>query len=66
MKADIIATTGNSKFNGDLPNGYLIWSQPTAAQSESDRAARKATAKKVWLKSSGAIHSVEIALVLEN
>lgn len=66
MKADIIATTGNSKFDGNLPNGYLIWSQPTAAQSESERAARKATAKKVWLKSSGAIHSVEIALILEN
>ncbi len=66
MKADIISTTGNSKFNGNLPNGYLIWSQPTSAQSESDRAARKATAKKVWLKSSGAIHSVEIAIILEN
>ena len=66
MRADIIATTGNSKFDGNLNQGYLIWSQPTAAQSESDRAARKATAKKVWLKSSGAIHSVEIAINLEN
>jgi hypothetical protein len=66
MKADIIATTGNSKFNGELPNGYLIWSQPTAAQSQAERAARKATAKKVWLKSSGAIHSIEIAITLEN
>jgi hypothetical protein len=66
MRADIIATTGNSKFDGNLTNGYLIWSQPTAAQSESDRAARKATAKKVWLKSGGAIHFVEISVTLEN
>lgn len=66
MKSDIIATTGNSNFNGNLNKGYLIWSQPTSAQSQADRAARKATAKKIWLKSSGAIHTVDISVLLEN
>lgn len=66
MTNDIRSTTGNNDFNGFLPNGYLIWSQPVAEQSLSDRNQRKATAKKVWLKSSGAIHSVEIIVNLEN
>jgi hypothetical protein len=66
MKSDIIATTGNSSFDGNLNKGYLIWSQPTSAQSQADRAARKATAKKIWLKSSGAIHFVDISILLEN
>lgn len=66
MKSDIIATTGNTSFDGNLTKGYLIWSQPSSAQSQADRAARKATAKKIWLKSSGAIHTVDISVTLEN
>jgi len=66
MKLDIILTTGNSDFDGSLNKGYLIWSQPTSEQSQADRAARKDTAKKVWLKSSGAIHEVEVDVILEN
>lgn len=66
MKADIIATTGNTSFDGNLNKGYLIWSQPTSAQSQADRVARKATAKKIWLKSSGAIHEINNVLTLEN
>jgi hypothetical protein len=66
MTSDIIATTGNTSFDGNLNKGYLIWSQPTSAQSQADRAARKATAKKLWLKSSGAIHFVDISILLEN
>ena len=66
MKNDIILTTGNNDFDGVLANGYLIWSQPIADQPQSERNARKSTAKKVWLKSSGAIHSIEVILSLEN
>ena len=66
MKNDIILTTGNQDFDGFLASGYLIWSQPIADQPLSERNARKSTAKKVWLKSSGAIHSVEVILNLEN
>ena len=66
MADNIRSVTGNQNFNGYLPNGYLIWSQPVAEQSLSARNAREATIKKVWLKSSGAIHSVEIIVNLEN
>lgn len=66
MRGDIILSTGNSKFNGVLAKAYLIWSQSTAAQSLADRDARKATAKKIWLKSSGAIHSVDLDINLES
>ncbi len=66
LKNDIIQTTGNTEFDGFLSKGYLIWSQPTALQTQSDRDERKATAKKIWLKSGGAIHSADIAIVLEN
>ena len=66
MKNDIITTTGNSNFNGVLLNGYMVYSQPSAAQSKVDRNSRKATAKKIWLKSSGAIHSADISVTLEN
>ena len=66
MKADIIATTGNTSFDGSLYNGYLVWSEASSAQSEADRNARKSTAKKIWLKSEGASHSADIAITFEN
>lgn len=66
LKADIIATTGNTEFDGYLSTGYLVWNQPVSQQSQSDRDQRKFTAKKIWLKSGGAIQSGDIAIVLEN
>jgi len=63
--ADIRQTTGNESFNGVLPTGYFVYSEPMANQDQSDRTQRKATPIKVWLKGSGAIQEVEIAAVFE-
>jgi hypothetical protein len=66
MILDIQLTTGNADFDGFLDKGYLIYSTPIAQQSQSDRNERKSPPFKVWMKGSGAIHSVEIALIFEN
>ena len=63
---DVQQTTGNLDFDGFLPKGYLIYAPPFSQQSTSDRNARKSTPFKVWLKGSGAIHFVDIALIYEN
>ena len=63
---DIQQTTGNADFDGFLPKGYLIYAAPIIQQSQSDRNARKSPPFKVWMKGSGAIHEVEIALIFEN
>jgi hypothetical protein len=62
---DIIQTTGNGSFDGVLPTGYFVYSEPMALQDQSDRTQRKATPIKVWLKGSGAIQEVDIAVVFE-
>lgn len=63
---DIQQTTGNADFDGYLTKGYLIYAPPIAQQSQSDRNERKSPPFKVWMKGSGAIHEVEIALIFEN
>ncbi|MCK5133225.1 MAG: DUF3383 family protein [Candidatus Sabulitectum sp.] len=63
---DIQQTTGNLDFDGFLTKGYLIYAPPISQQSQSDRNLRKSPPFKVWMKGSGAIHSVEIALIFEN
>ena len=63
---DIQQTTGNTDFDGFLPKGYLIYAAPIVQQSQSDRNERKSPPFKVWMKGSGAIHEVEIALIFEN
>jgi hypothetical protein len=62
---DIRQTTGNESFDGLLPTGYYVYSEPMALQDQSDRNQRKATPIKVWLKGSGAIQEVDIAVVFE-
>jgi len=66
MQLDIQETTGNLDFDGYLVDGYLIYAPGIATQSQSDRNERKSPPFKVWMKGSGAIHSVEIALTFEN
>lgn len=63
---DIRQSTGNLEFDGVLTNGYLVYHTPLAAQSQTDRDARKSPPFKIWLKGSGAIHNANIALVFEN
>jgi len=63
---DVQQTTGNLDFDGYLPKGYLIYASPIATQAQADRALRKSPPFKIWLKGSGAIHFVEIAITFEN
>ena len=60
------SVTGNEQFDGRLTRGYLIHIGRLAAQSQSDREARKAPPIKVYAKGSGAIHSADIDLTFES
>ena len=62
---DIRQTTGNGDFDGYLARGYYIYSEPIANQPQSERVQRKGPPIKVWLKGSGAIHEVDIAVLFE-
>ena len=66
MRADIIAATGADDFDGFLSTGYMAFSQPFAQQSQTDREARKGMPIKAWVKGSGKIHFVDIAINIEN
>jgi len=59
-------TTGNDEFDGFLPNGYLVYSNPISEQPQSDRNERKAPEVFVWLKGSGAIHFANLGALFEN
>lgn len=63
---DVQLSTGNSDFDGFLTTGYLIYAPGIFTMSQSDRNQRKAPPFKVWMKGSGAIHEVDIALIFEN
>ena len=63
LQADIIASTGNTSFDGVLSAGYLVWvdPSPTAADVE-NRVARY----KLWCTGSDAVHKVFGDLVFQN
>lgn len=63
---DIQQSTGNADFDGFLTTGYLVYAPGIFTQSQSDRNQRKAPPFKVWMKGSGAIQEVDIALIFEN
>lgn len=65
VSTEIINTTGDDGFDGNLHNGYLNYVGSFAAQSQSDREQRTAPPMKTWLKGSGAIHDVSIIATLE-
>ena len=62
--SDIRATTSNPSFDGNLPLGYLIDIGSLAAQSESDRAARRSPSIKVFVRGSGSIQTVGVTVDL--
>ena len=66
MAARIAAVTEVDEFNGELPNGYLIYIAPLDEQDAGERTARRAPAINVWLKGSGAVHGVDVDLTFEN
>lgn len=71
-----VAGTGNT-WNGEtfgvVPlflssisnNGYYIYQIPISQQSQADRAARKAPLFQVALKLAGAVHSVDVIVIIE-
>jgi len=63
---DVQQTTGNTDFDGYLPKGYLIFTEAIANQSTASRALREAPPTTIWIKGSGAIHSIDISLTFEN
>ena len=62
---EIRQITGNKTFNGHLQKGYLVYIEPVSEQSPSDRDQRKAPPIHIWLKGSGAIHSVDVSVLFE-
>lgn len=65
LTREIQMATGNSDFDGVLSNGYLVYAPPIAEQSLSDRQSRVAPPISVWVKGSGAIQRVDIAILFE-
>ena len=65
MAAEIAAATGQPA-NRVLPSGYYTYVGSVAAQSDADRTARRSPPVKVWMRGSGAVHSIDVALTFEN
>ena len=63
LQAEIIASTGNQRFNGVLSAGYLVWVDPMPSQA--DRDARIARFK-LWGTGGDAVHKVFGDLVFQN
>ena len=66
LTLDVQQATGVSDFDGFLTNGYLIYYTDLTLQSQTDRDNREASPFRVWLKGSGAINSIDIAVTFEN
>ena len=65
-REDIRRVTQNTDYDGLLRNGYLVYGQPIAQQTQAERDTRVSAPVFVWLKGSGAIHDLDAAIVFEN
>jgi len=65
LAAEIALATGNADFDGVLSAGYLVYAPPIAEQSLADRQSRVSPPISVWVKGSGALHRVNIAILFE-
>lgn len=64
---DVIRTrTGNPTFDGFLNEGALLWHQPISELNQQQRENRTSPVFYIWAKLTGAVHSVEVQIVLEN
>lgn len=64
---DVIrARTGNSTFDGFLTDGALLWHEPISELEQQERENRTSPVFFIWAKLTGAVHSVEVQIVLEN
>ena len=67
MKADIIATTGNSNFSGFLPSiGYLLFPTPLTQQTQQQRDNRELPPYFLWAKFKGFVAKVILNANFEN
>jgi len=67
MKADIIATTGNSNFSGFLPSiGYLLFATPLTQQTQQQRDERELPPYFLWAKFKGFVAKVILNANFEN
>jgi len=66
LLSQIRQATGNTDFDGRLSNGYLVHIASLASQPQADRDARRLPATKVWLKSTGSIHTIAMDIDFEN
>lgn len=55
---------GNIQNGSFLSKGYYIYTPPVASQSQADRAARKSVPFQVAAKEAGAVHDVQISVVV--
>ena len=63
LQSDIIASTGNTSFDGVLSAGYLVWVDPSPPAADlENRVARF----KLWCTGSDAVHKVFGDLVFQN
>lgn len=62
---EIRSATGNTEFTGFLSTGYLVHVPSFSTQTLADRQARKSTPPSVWLKGSGAVHSIQVQVRFE-
>ncbi len=65
QRAEVIATTGDDDFDGELTAGYLNYIQPLSEQSQAQRESRDAPPAYSWIKLTGAMHSAVIGVRVE-
>lgn len=65
LQGEVRTVTGDIDFDGNLSTGYLVYIPPLASQSQSEREGRTAPTFRVWIKGSGAVHFVNIDIILE-
>lgn len=65
MTADIKNTIGDEDFNGFLTLGYLVYMEPVSQLSQLRREQRQISPFKIWAKTSGAVHQMDISIVFE-
>jgi len=66
LTLDVQQSTGNADFDGFLTKGFLVYCAPMSTLPQSERNQRKIPPFKVWLKGSGAVHSIDIGMIFEN
>ena len=65
QRQEIISTTGDDGFDGELTSGFLNFVSPLSSQTQAQRESRVAPPAYSWIKLSGAMHSAVIGVRVE-